>query len=92
MDHGPLTVEVSDARWQGAGLDAEASDGPMTLRVPRDFNADLEIGAENGPMDVDFPLTLTRLDGRRIRTKLGAGGPPVRAVADYGPFSLQISR
>ncbi|HMC55943.1 MAG TPA: hypothetical protein VKH19_12260 [Gemmatimonadaceae bacterium] len=92
VDHGPLTVELTDAHWQGAGLDAEADYGPMTLRVPRDFNADLEIGAENGPMDVDFPLTLTRLDGRRIRTKLGSGGAPVRAVADYGPFSLQVTR
>ena len=92
VDHGPLMVEVSDSRWQGVGLDAEAAYGPMTLRVPLDFNAELEIGADNGPMDVDFPLTLNRLDGSRIRTKLGAGGPRVRAVADYGPMSLQINR
>ena len=38
------------------------------------------------------PITLTRIDGKRIQTRLGSGGPKVRAVADYGPFSLQMVR
>jgi len=90
--YGPLTVEVSDAKWDGAGLDAEAQYGPMTLRVPKEFSADLQIGARNRPLDIDFPLTLSRLDGSLIETRLGGGGPRVRAVADYGPMSLQINR
>ncbi|HJQ19319.1 MAG TPA: hypothetical protein VJ867_03150 [Gemmatimonadaceae bacterium] len=92
VEHGPLTVELSQSKWDGAGLDAEAEYGPMTLRVPRDFSAQLEIGARHGPLDVDFPLTLSRLGGSTIQTKLGSGGPKVRAVADYGPMSLQMSR
>lgn len=92
VDHGPIMVELSSSKWDGAGLDAEAQYGPLTLRVPRDFSADLTIGARHGPLDVDFPLTLSRLDGSLIETKLGSGGPRVRAVADYGPMSLQMSR
>jgi len=92
VDYGPLNVDLGGAKWQGAGLDAEASYGPMTLRVPRNFGADLEIGADHGPLDVDFPLTVRRFDRSLIETKLGEGGPRVRAVARYGPMSLKMAR
>lgn len=90
--HGPLTVSISTPRWIGAGLDALAQHGPMTLRVPKDFNADLEIGAEHGPLDIDIPLTLTRFDRSLIQTKVGAGGPRVRAISEHGPMTLRTNR
>jgi hypothetical protein len=90
--HGPLSVDLSATRWEGAGLDALAQHGPMTLRVPNNFNADLEIGAEHGPLQVDIPLTLTRFDRSLIQTKMGAGGPRIRALAEHGPMSLRTSR
>jgi hypothetical protein len=37
-------------------------------------------------------LTLTRLDGSLIETKLGAGGPRMTAVTQYGPMSLKMNR
>ena len=92
VEHGPIMVDLSAQRWQGTGLDAEAAYGPVTLRVPRNFGADLEIGTRHGPLDIDFPLTLTRLDGSLIETRIGGGGPRVRAVAMYGPMSLKINR
>jgi hypothetical protein len=92
VDHGPISVTLSGTQWQGTGLDAEAAYGPVTLRVPRNFGAELEIGANHGPLDIDFPLTLTRLDGSLIQTTLGSGGPRVRAVARYGPMSLKVNR
>lgn len=90
--HGPLGISLSGKKWEGIGLDAEASHGPLTLRLPRDYAAELEIGAEHGPIDSDFPLTLTRFDRSRIQTKLGAGGPRIRAVAQHGPMSLRMER
>jgi hypothetical protein len=90
--HGPLTVDLTGKQWTGTGLDAEAAHGPLTLRLPRDYGAELEIGAEHGPIDSDFPLTLTRFDRSRIQTKLGAGGPQIRAIARHGPMSLRIQR
>lgn len=91
VDHGPITVNLHAARWQGTGLDAETEYGPMTLVVPRNFGAELEIGTRHGPLDIDFPLTLTRLDGSMIETTLGSGGPRVRAIARYGPMSLKMN-
>lgn len=90
--HGPLSVYVSTSQWQGAGLDAHSAHGPLTLTVPREFNAQLEIGADHGPLDIDFPITVTRFDRSRIETRLGSGGPPVRAHAEHGPMALRIGR
>ena len=92
VDYGPILVELAGDKWSGTRLDAESQYGPVTLRVPRNFGAELSIGAEHGPIDIEFPLTLRRFDASLIETKLGDGGPPVRAVARYGPMSLKVAR
>jgi hypothetical protein len=92
VQHGPLHVELSGRQWQGAGLDAEATHGPLVLQLPRDYGAQLELGAEHGPFDIDFPITVTRFDKSRIATTLGAGGPRIRAFAAHGPLSVRTAR
>ena len=89
--NGPLTVRLTGERWEGTGLDAEAQNGPADLRIPRNYNAKIEFGTVNGPMEVGFPLTVT-INGRvtdRITTTLGSGGPPVRVVTTNGPMTVQ---
>ncbi len=88
--NGPLRVSLTGNRWQGEGLDAEAVNGPVTLVIPQSYNAELETGTQNGPMDIDFPLTVTvrgRMN-RQINTTLGSGGPPIRVVTRNGPLRL----
>jgi hypothetical protein len=89
VEYGPLTVDLTSRRWEGARLDAESAYGPVTLSVPREFAADLEVGSEHGPFSSDLPLSLTRLDGAPVRARVGGGGPPVHAVARYGPMALR---
>ena len=79
-------------RWEGGGgLDAETTNGPVSLAIPDNYSAELEFGTVNGPMTVGFPLTVTIQGkvGRRIITKLGAGGAPIRAVTTNGPVEIQ---
>jgi hypothetical protein len=88
--NGPLTIELQGTRWEGTGLDAETQNGPADLRIPENYNAKIEFGTVNGPMDVGFPLTVT-LSGRirdRISTTLGSGGPLIRVVTTNGPMSV----
>jgi DUF4097 and DUF4098 domain-containing protein YvlB len=88
--NGPLTVQLEGSRWEGEGLDAETVNGPVHLAVPRDYNAELETGTENGPANIGFPMTVT-VQGRltsRIRTTLGRGGPSVRVVTTNGPLTI----
>jgi DUF4097 and DUF4098 domain-containing protein YvlB len=90
-ENGPLSVDLTGTRWEGTGLDAETRNGPVTIRIPEDYSAELETGTVNGPLDVAFPMTVT-LQGRvprRIRTTMGRGGAPVRVVTTNGPASIQ---
>lgn len=89
--NGPLTVELLGTKWDGPGLDAETQNGPADLQIPGNYNAKIEFGTVNGPMDVGFPMTVT-ISGRvkdRISTTLGSGGPPIRVVTTNGPMTVR---
>jgi len=89
--NGPLTVELLGTKWDGVGLDARTQNGPAELQIPDNYNAKIEFGTVNGPMDVAFPMTVT-ISGRvkdRISTTLGSGGPPVRVVTTNGPMTVR---
>ena len=94
VQNGPLTVTLAGTTWDGKGLDAEAINGPVTLALPEGYNAELEIGTVNGPINLEMPLTVT-LNGRvrdRIHTTLGKGGPPVRVVTTNGPITIRKAK
>ncbi|HEY7685679.1 MAG TPA: DUF4097 family beta strand repeat-containing protein [Gemmatimonadales bacterium] len=94
VQNGPLSVHLSGTRWDGAGLDAEAQNGPVDLAIPERYNARLETGTVNGPMDLGFPLTVT-MQGRmnqRIQSTLGEGGATVRVVTTNGPLTIRRAR
>ncbi len=90
--NGPLQVRLTGTKWNGAGLVAETQNGPVQLSIPETYNAQLETGTVNGPMETDFPINVT-LNGRnswkRLSTVLGSGGPTVRVVTTNGPVSLR---
>ncbi len=91
--NGPLTVALTGTRWEGAGLDAETQNGPLVLEVPDGYNAELETGTINGPMDIGFPIMVQGRIGmggrRRITTTLGSGGATIRAVTTNGPAVIR---
>jgi len=89
--NGPLMVELLGKKWEGTGLDAETRNGPADLLIPDNYNAKIEFGTVNGPMEVGFPMTVT-INGRvkdRISTTLGNGGPPIRVVTTNGPMTVR---
>jgi hypothetical protein len=87
VQNGPLAVDLSGSKWSGAGLDAEAQNGPVALRIPRGYGAKLRAGTVNGPLVLDYPLDVGDLRGR-FSTTLGSGGPMVRVVSGNGPFTM----
>jgi hypothetical protein len=91
VQNGPLDVVLTGNRWEGKGLDAETQNGPVVLRIPRDYSARLETGTINGPFNIDIPITIQGRVTRRISTTLGSGGAPVRAVTTNGPAEVSRS-
>jgi hypothetical protein len=93
--NGPLHVALTGSRWDGAGLDAETQNGPLVLEVPDGYNAQLETGTINGPMEIGFPIMVQGRIGmgsrRRITTTLGSGGATIRVVTTNGPAVIRKS-
>lgn len=89
VQNGPLSVVLDGPRWSGQGLDAESQNGPVSLTIPGGYSAELEVGTVNGPVSMDLPLSGGYRSGRRVKTTLGSGGPPVRVVTTNGPASVR---
>lgn len=87
--NGGVTAQLSGARWNGQGLSLETTNGGVGLDIPRGYNADLETGTVNGGLNIDFPITVQGYIGRRITTKLGAGGARVRAMTTNGGVRIR---
>ncbi|HEU4631584.1 MAG TPA: DUF4097 family beta strand repeat-containing protein [Gemmatimonadaceae bacterium] len=87
--NGGIDVALSGQRWRGESLDVHTQNGGIQLQLPRDFNADLEIGTVNGGLDIDFPITVQGRIDRQIRTRLGNGGPLVRVTTVNGGVKVE---
>jgi hypothetical protein len=83
--NGPIEVTLVGDRLAREHVDLTTVNGPVDLRIPRSYSAQLELETVTGGMDVDFPITVSgRLDPRRISTTLGDGGPRVRVETTGG--------
>lgn len=92
--NGGVNVRLSGARWEGAGLDVETTNGGVTLMVPRDYSAALEVSTVNGGLRSDLPVTLpdTRGRGRDVRTTIGSGGPLIKVRTVNGGVRLKTQQ
>jgi DUF4097 and DUF4098 domain-containing protein YvlB len=82
--NGGVSATLSGSSWRGRGLDLRTMNGGVSLTIPRAYNARLETGTTNGGMNIDFPITVHGMIGKRIQTQLGSGGPVVRVVTTNG--------
>lgn len=89
--NGGLTVTLGGHQWQGAGLEAETSNGGVTLAIPDGYNADLTTRTVNGSFRTEYPITLQgELSSRRgIATTLGSGGPPIQVRTTNGGVRIK---
>jgi hypothetical protein len=87
--NGGVTAQLSGSKWNGEGLDLQTTNGGVGLDIPRGYNAELETGTVNGGMNIDFPITVQGFIGRRITTRLGSGGPRVRATTTNGGVRIR---
>jgi hypothetical protein len=87
--NGGVHADLTGTTWKGGGLDLETTNGGVELNIPRGYNAELETGTVNGGMNIDFPITVQGTIGRRITTKLGSGGPRVRATTTNGGVTIR---
>ena len=87
--NGPLAVYLTGKSWDGQGLDAYTTNGPVVIRIPASYSAHLETGTSNGPMSIGIPITIQGMVKRHLETDLGSGGPTVRAMTTNGPLVIE---
>jgi hypothetical protein len=54
------------------------------MAIPENYSARVETETVNGPIKVEFPVTVQGQIGRRLSFQLGSGGGLVRAVTTNG--------
>ena len=87
--NGGVTLWLDGERWVGEGVDLETTNGGVTVVIPERYNARLETGTVNGGLNVDFPITVQGIVGRRLSTTLGSGGPLIRVRTTNGGVTLR---
>jgi hypothetical protein len=86
--NGRIEVTLVGDRLAEEGVDLATVNGPVVLRIPQSYSAQLELETVTGGMDVDFPITISGRLPRRISTTLGGGGPPVRVETTGGAIRV----
>ena len=87
--NGGIEVDLDGNKWNGRGLDVKTTNGSVRLDIPEDYSADLETGTVNGTIHIDFPIMVQGDLSRRLRTKIGDGGPRIRAVTTNGSVRIR---
>ena len=86
---GGIDADVLPGSKIASSWRVESGDGGVTIRLPRDFSADLDLHTGDGGISVDFPLTTT--GGRSehdLRARLNAGGATLRIRTGDGSIRL----
>jgi hypothetical protein len=87
--NGGVSIELAGDRWDGQGLDVTTVNGGVSLRVPRNYSAQLETQTTNGKVSApDLARDLALVKTNHIATALGAGGATIRIVTTNGGISL----
>ncbi|MGV3710348.1 MAG: DUF4097 family beta strand repeat-containing protein [Gemmatimonas sp.] len=86
--NGSITVGMNNVR-SSDDLDYETVNGSVTLELPANFGAQLELSTVNGRVSTDFPVTVTgTMSPRRLRGTVGNGESRVRASTVNGSINL----
>lgn len=96
--NGGVSVALSGDAWDGRGLDAQTTNGGISILVPDGYSAELDARTQVGRISTsgfDLPRSRERRGfrvGDRIETTLGRGGAPLRLVTTNGGVSIQQGR
>ncbi len=68
--------------------DIDTGSGSVSLTLPADLSADLDISTGSGGITSDFPVTMQEFGRRELRGRIGAGGPMIKVSTGSGGVRL----
>ena len=91
--NGPITIELDGNNWNGAGLEAHATNGPVTLRVPSGYKSGVVLESDgNGPFSCRASVCgegRKTWDEEHKRVEFGSGPTVIRVSTVNGPVSVR---
>jgi hypothetical protein len=95
-ENGPISVALEGTTWSGAGLTADAKNGPLTLMVPSGYQSSFVVEAtNNGPVSCRASIcdnARKTWDDEHRRIEYGNAPATIRLSTVNGPVSVQESR
>ena len=91
---GTMDVSLREGTKLAGASTIQSSDGSVTLRVPQNFAADLNVHTSDGNVDCKLPLTMDHYQsggdqGHQLRGKLNGGGTPLTIHTSDGNVKIE---
>jgi hypothetical protein len=95
-ENGPISVELEGKTWSGAGLTADAKNGPLTLMVPSGYQSSFVVeSTNNAPVSCKASIcdnARKTWDDEHRRIEYGNAPAVIRLSTVNGPVSVRESR
>ena len=95
-ENGPISVALTGKTWSGAGLTADAKNGPLTLMVPRNYQSSFVVESRNySPVSCKASIcdnARKTWDDENRRIEFGNAPAMIRLSTVNGPVSVRDSR
>jgi hypothetical protein len=101
IEQGDVRAEMSGTRWEGYNFAAMTQRGSIELRLPKEYNAALQLETHDGNMTINYPAR--EVDGEAIHPKIaikkkaqsfnapvGTGGAAIKLVTHSGNVTLSL--
>jgi DUF4097 and DUF4098 domain-containing protein YvlB len=100
---GEISVEMSNIRWNGLEFAALTQLGSITLVLPEQYSAALQLETLNGKITVDYPNRVfegeemppdivIKKNAQSLKAAVGEGGAPIRLKTNSGDVTLSLKK
>lgn len=90
VSDGSMTVKVAPGSVMQSSWVLRASDGDITLDLPDDFSANVDISASNGHVQTDHPVAVTgSLSSNHLTGKIRDGGYTLQIKTSDGNVAIK---
>jgi hypothetical protein len=88
--NGPLSIELQGSRWDGDGIEAEAGNGPLSLKIPERYESGVSLNMSgNAPIHCTAGCEEVWRPGGGARSLLfGSTRPVIRITSGNGPVDI----
>lgn len=82
--NGGVKAVLEGAVWEGEGLYLHATNGGISVVMPRDYSAELDAATTNGGIRVEHSIRIEKNSRGRLLGTVGDGGPVIRVRTTNG--------